>query len=344
MNNNQASKKLDVILIVRGILAVSVVFWHVIGYKGEIIHFFNIPGRTAVWIFFGISGYVMANGFLKKKYLFTLQDLKKFYINRFFRIYPLFLLVSMISFLTVYLTTDKVLINHTNILQQLFMLQFNHAYLLCGVFWALGIEVQFYIIAPLISYFLMNITKHKNIIWIVAYLIMLAWSPASHFFFGWSFDGRNLTNNLSHFFIGMLFCAYVTDRKIIQIDSRLLITVILILLLSTNWLYQVGSRCYWTAGQFLIDLIIALLILLHSGLESKKIKDKIGLLSFATMIGTISYGIYAWHGILIVNSKLLTENVFIAIIVSVCVAYFSFLLFERPILNIRKQYIMRIKS
>jgi peptidoglycan/LPS O-acetylase OafA/YrhL len=49
-------KKVDLLLIVRGILAVSVLFWHIEGYKETIPHIFNIPGRTAVWIFFGISG------------------------------------------------------------------------------------------------------------------------------------------------------------------------------------------------------------------------------------------------------------------------------------------------
>ena len=39
------------------------------------------------------------------------------------------------------------------ILPEIFMTQFNHSYQLNSVFWTLGIEMQFYLIAPLIIYF-----------------------------------------------------------------------------------------------------------------------------------------------------------------------------------------------
>jgi peptidoglycan/LPS O-acetylase OafA/YrhL len=207
------SKKIDVLLIARGLLALSVIVWHVEGYKNEFFSFFNIPGRTAVWIFFGISGYVMAYGFLKEKYSFSMQGLKKFYINRFLRIFPLFLLISFVSLVTIYLNTGEFLLNWGNLPEQIFMIQFTHSYVLNGVFWTLGIEVQYYLIAPLLSYFLMSNFKYKLYIWIGTYLIMLAWIPASFLFFGWSLDGRNLVSNLPHFFIGMLACKYVIHNK-----------------------------------------------------------------------------------------------------------------------------------
>lgn len=38
-------------------LALSVILWHVEGYKENIWALFNLPGRTAVILFFGMSGY-----------------------------------------------------------------------------------------------------------------------------------------------------------------------------------------------------------------------------------------------------------------------------------------------
>lgn len=81
---------MDFLLITRGLLAISVVIWHFSGYQSKIYPLLNLPGRTAVWLFFGISGYVIAYGFIHKRYRLTLPDLKDFYINRLLRIYPLF--------------------------------------------------------------------------------------------------------------------------------------------------------------------------------------------------------------------------------------------------------------
>ena len=91
---------MNLILILRGLAALSVILWHTVGYQNELPSLLNTPGRTAVWLFFGLSGYVIAYGFVHKRYKLTTADLKDFYINRFLRIYPLFLAVSIISYLT----------------------------------------------------------------------------------------------------------------------------------------------------------------------------------------------------------------------------------------------------
>jgi peptidoglycan/LPS O-acetylase OafA/YrhL len=86
---------MDLLLIVRGLAATAVVFWHGFGayHVNEISPLINIPGRTAVWIFFGISGYVISYGFIYKKYSFSFISLKNFYTNRLLRIYPLFICI-----------------------------------------------------------------------------------------------------------------------------------------------------------------------------------------------------------------------------------------------------------
>lgn len=86
---------MDLLLIVRGLTAIAVVFWHGFGayHVNEISSLINIPRRTAVWIFFGISGYVISYGFIHKKYSFSFNSLKNFYTNRLLRIYPLFICI-----------------------------------------------------------------------------------------------------------------------------------------------------------------------------------------------------------------------------------------------------------
>ena len=90
-------KKIDLLLITRGILALLVVLWHVEGYKGNLWPLINIPGRTAVIIFFGMSGYVISHGFIFEKYSFNKIDLKTFYQRRLIRVMPLFILISLVT-------------------------------------------------------------------------------------------------------------------------------------------------------------------------------------------------------------------------------------------------------
>lgn len=141
---------MDLLLIIRGLAAISVVVWHTVGYDAG-LPLVNIPGRVAIWIFFGISGYVIAYGFLHKRYLLDGPGLKHFYLNRFLRIYPLFLLLSVLGWLTMWLGSGTNPLEWGDLPGQFFGLQFNHAYKLNGLFWTLGLEIQFYAIAPALA-------------------------------------------------------------------------------------------------------------------------------------------------------------------------------------------------
>jgi peptidoglycan/LPS O-acetylase OafA/YrhL len=140
---------MDLLLVIRGLAAIAVLIWHAGGHQGD-FPFINVPGRTAVWVFFGISGYVIAYGFLHGRYLLDRPGLKHFYLNRFLRIYPLFLALSLLGWLTMWIGSGSSPIEWRDLPDQFFGLQFNHTYVLNGVFWTLGLEIQFYAIAPVL--------------------------------------------------------------------------------------------------------------------------------------------------------------------------------------------------
>jgi len=98
---------LDLLLIVRGLAALSVVVWHTQGYKAIYPPALNTSGRVAVWLFFGISGYVIAYGFVHGRYRLTPSELTSFYRNRFLRLYPLFIVLSALAWATEWLTTGS---------------------------------------------------------------------------------------------------------------------------------------------------------------------------------------------------------------------------------------------
>ena len=325
--------------MIRGLAATAVVYWHAGGYENEYISALNVPGRTAVWLFFGISGYVIAYGFVSRKYLLNIRDLRYFYLNRFLRIYPLFLSLTLISWLTVSVVKGYNPISVKDILPQFLAVQFDQAYLLNGVFWTLGIEIHFYLMAPLLVLPLL-LDKKVAVIYsaLAIYLTNLyAYSYAVDNL-GWSYDGRNIISNLPHFIVGMTACRLVNDLDR-EITKTLLYSVVasaLALLLVTNWLYHELSGIYWSLwGIVLVDVLIALLVVIHHFLGEHDVSGNlwVRLLSY---LGVLSYGIYALHGYLINYFLLLQYHATLLLILSTLLALIFYRLIERPALSFKK--------
>lgn len=333
---------MDFLLIIRGLLAISVVIWHSVGFHSELYPLLNLPGRTAVWLFFGISGYVIAYGFIRRRYSLTFLDLKDFYINRLLRIYPLFIAISFVSWLT-----ELILLHHSplalkDVFEQLMFLQFNHSYNLNRVFWTLGIEVQFYLLAPIIILlFAIRTFKNKIIIPSCIYLLSMNWVYFAVHKMGWSFDGRNIISNLPHFIAGMLACVLAHEIKPTKSGLLKSISFSVLLLGYTNWLYHHNSGKYWSIrGIFLIDLIIISLVVAHANFEFTRPKQN-RLIVGLYLLGTLSYGVYAWHTYLMKYFPVLSSNLFLLIVLSFSTAYISYRLIEQPILKFKRKKELR---
>lgn len=329
---------MDLLLITRGFLAISVVIWHFSGYQSHVYPLLNLPGRTAVWLFFGISGYVIAYGFIHKRYYFKLSDLKDFYINRLLRIYPLFFAISSITLITEWVVSERMPIGFREIAPQLLLMQFNHSYILNGVFWTLGIELQFYIIAPLLTYvFLMNADNSKLFLPFLLYLISLLVFYCLAHFMDWSFDGRNIISNLPHFLVGMFACQFVSKVSINMRQMIYSIIFALILLAYTNWIYQHNPGKYWSIkGIILVDAIVFLLVLAHSNIQNITCKFN-HTKNLLFMFGVLSYGIYAWHGYILKYISFLSTNLLVLMLATTLFSYLSYRIIELPALRLKQE-------
>lgn len=327
---------MDLLLIIRGLAALAVVIWHSDGYRAEFPPLVNVPGRTAVWIFFGISGYVIAYGFVHERYKYTLSDLRDFYLNRFLRIYPLFIALSILAWATMFVTTKVSPITAWDLPAQLLAFQFNQNYILNGVFWTLGIELQFYLLAPILAWPLARQGQNYFFACIALYSLMVYWNQFASSQLDWSFDGRNIISNLPHFFIGMIACRLVYSVKPNQILAILSLAVACGVLGYTNWLYHKGS--YWSVrGILLVDLTIFLFIIAHACCQRKEASKNIIYIGF-TFLGTLSYGIYAWHTYLLTNITWLSTHVFALIGATIIAAYTSYQIIERPALKLKRHH------
>lgn len=334
---NMQKAKTDTLLILRGLLAVAVVIWHIRSDGANRLSILDVPGRTAVWFFFGISGYVISYGFFSGRYNYTMEGIKRFYINRFLRIYPLFLLLSLVTLLTAYLLTGRSLIGFADIPSQLLLLQFDHAYVLNSVFWTLGIEVQFYLLAPLLVLIFRMDGRFRYLLYVLIYGFFVAWVPFAYLNWGWSVDGRNLVSNLSHFFAGMIACQIVYDKKKPAINSYLLAGLIPGMILLTNYLYLYTVKYYWTLGSVLIDGCVLLAVLLHANMEKRNTETQGSLLKAFTMLGVLSYGVYAWHPYLYTYLPFIKDHWLYAVGLSLAAAYISYRLVEKPILALKRK-------
>jgi len=326
---------MDILLVIRGLAALSVVFWHTAGFQGDIPSVINMPGRTAVWLFFGISGYVISYGFIHRRYSLTATGFKHFYINRFLRIYPLFIFLSFLSWLTIFLQTGNSPIDVKDIPEQLLAFQFEQDYVLNGVFWTLGIELHFYLLAPLLVLPLLADRLKVAILYgVILYSIVILWNVFAVIKLGWSIDSRNVIANLQHFIIGMLGCRIVADKPDI-LPRKLLLLIAIVLLGITNWSYHNWSTGYWTLGVIAVDIVILFLIFLHA--SSEKVYSGKGYIYIAfSFIGTLAYGIYAIHGYLMKNFPTVFDAPIILASSSLCFAYITYQLIERPALKLKR--------
>lgn len=335
---NNVTGNSDLLLISRGIAAVSVVFWHAVGYLGQYPFWLNIPGRTAVWLFFGISGYVIAYGFIHRRYSLSALDVKDFYVNRFLRIYPIFLFLSIVAWAIEFVATGENPIPVSDIPAQIFAFQFNHDYRLNGVFWTLGIEIHFYLLAPLLLMPFLQKERHWYF-WfpIIIYVTVLIWIVFSYLELGWSLDGRNIVACLPHFLTGIFGCKMVVSLSKSTRQFWLSLLGAIALLIITNYIYHYAPKYYWTPiGIILIDGAILLLIVAHaswSGSSSISI-------SAMTTIGLLSYGIYAWHGFWMkAIPGIFMDNIVLLLPVSIACAYVSYRIIETPALRLRRSHV-----
>jgi peptidoglycan/LPS O-acetylase OafA/YrhL len=153
----------------------------------------------------------------------------------------------------------------------------------------------------------------------------------------WSFDSRNIIGNLPHFISGMLACYFVSENSPSKKTMIYSVIFALILLGYTNWTYHNNPGRYWSIiGILLVDMIIFLLVCLHAYTESINFRLR-SIKYFFSMIGILSYGIYAWHSYLMKYFPLIFFDLLRLTIATLIFAYFSYKLIELPALKLKRK-------
>jgi peptidoglycan/LPS O-acetylase OafA/YrhL len=324
-------------------------------------------GRTGVQLFFVLSGFLLFLPYAK--WLFGLQaqpSARLFYRRRALRVVPAYWVSLLILLPTVPLTAARLLdgVAHAAFLSNALP---DSVYTINGVFWTMAIEVQFYVLLPIMAWATVRVARRtRPLLGLVALAIAtmgisaladrlstvdaVANLPQAGLLVG----QPSVWNWLAVFCCGMLVAAaYVYVRQVWRpaLAARRMLTV--------------AATAAFCAG---IGLAVAIAFV--PALHKVPMKTQLYGMAYAAVlaglvfgprvlryafelrvvrfVGLISYSFYIWHTIVlaILAPALPTApSVQLAVVrlalvglpASIAVAYVSYMLSERPFLGARKQ-------
>ncbi|SHL93326.1 acyltransferase family protein [Mucilaginibacter sp. OK098] len=298
-------------------------------------------GGQGVQIFFAISGFILAIPFISYHLGISQKSIsiKGYFLRRLTRLEPPYI-ISMLFFFMVLIVTHKNAFSELfpHLIASLFYVHniiYGKGSDINTVAWSLEVEIQFYILAPLIFLiFKSNQLLRRSVI--VLFIITFAFLNAY-------FDiyYRTLLGQFQFFLIGVLAAdIYLTqkDTNIIkQLNRPLIFVFCLSILLFINY-----RDSFFSQLLFLFDLLVLFLCSISSNLKNKFLKSDI-----ITFTGGMCYSIYLIHYPLIslIGNKIITKiyfnNIVLDFIISsliiVPVIFFTsvgfYILFERPFMD-----------
>lgn len=336
----------------RAISAISVVVFHInhslIQFNLENLRSIDLAGY-GVTIFFSISGFLITLLLLKEKHKASI-DIRKFYIRRILRIWPLYFMVLFLSIFTAYIFNIG---EFPGSLPFYVLLAANVPFILdtalpfLGHYWSLGVEEQFYLFWPWI------VKKSNNALRFVILFTIVFISFRLIFRFVEYKWGYSLLYNIIHvtrfdcMSIGAIGALLLhQNNKFFLSFSKHIITQLMswsvILLLMFNK-YHVAS----VIDQEIIAIITVFLIINLSFNERTIVSLDYPFFDF---LGKISYGIYVIHQLVIFyfakvlnlfNITLMVKYPIIYVGVlgfTILFAYISYELFEKRFLKIKEKY------
>ncbi|WP_299237710.1 acyltransferase family protein [Sulfurihydrogenibium sp.] len=348
----------------RGILVLSVIVFHAfLVFSPENLSKFN-GGFLAVESFFVLSGFLITKSLIVKNK--KLNNFSEVYLDflksRFLRLFPAFILLSIIEISFIHLFFPEKLKNLLNELLFGSLNVYNWWLIIREVpyferfqetlfnlhFWSLSIEWQYYLIWSAVFLILLRFSKTVALIFTIMfasfsvlemYVFYKMYENIDRVYFG-------TDTRFYSFMIGSLLA--LAENKIEKRNWIFLtIGIISLILLLASFLLLNNYESYMYPFGFLVVSIISALLIL-SVLKSEFF-DK--LLSFYPLsyIGVRSYSLYLWHFpifsfLSLFYGKNIQEAVILGFILSFLISNISYLLIEEPFrrLNFLSLYDLKV--
>lgn len=276
--------------VLRGFAAVGIVFFHVLYMSGlpinEMVR--SVVGRFDFFVrlFFVISAFSMTYAYRER--LNSLNDIRWFYLKRFFRIAPLFYFVIALN-TVISISNSRALPSFYDFLLSVtFLFPFTPGKIggMVGGGWSIGIEWLFYAFFPLITSFI-----HTCRLALIVSIPFVIIAILGHEHFGFYLDGKLrvygllfLLSHIQYFIVGIAAYHLFSDTAINfhskQINGFLVILIFSFIVIHFKFLPEMPEEVVLTFGSFF------LVYLSSHGLPSYL--DNIG----TRYLGQISYSVY----------------------------------------------------
>ncbi|MCF7560039.1 acyltransferase [Sabulilitoribacter multivorans] len=308
-------------------------------------------GHMGVPLFFAISGFILGLPFAKHHLVGVKKvSLRKYFWKRITRLEPPYIIALSSIFLI------KVVLNKSVFLELLPNLGASLLYLhnfiyhsaskITPIAWSLEIEIQFYVVAPIIALIYRLGLKRRRFIFLLAIFII----PFLRNFIDISFF--SFFRYVHYFLVGMLLCDLYVTKSQISINKGLALVLGLILLFS---LLLSDSYGFWAKVIYPFLIFMFYYIVLNTQFWQNVFRIK-----WISIIGGMCYSIYLLHYVLIsviikrtslfsfstdyTINILVQILILLPIILIVCSIYY--LLIEKPCMNINwpknfKKYILK---
>lgn len=330
----------------RAIAAFMVVFYH--------CFLPAFPGGMGVLAFFVLSGFLITWLLLKEEERFGTVSLKFFYVRRALRIFPAFYAYWFLL-MGAHVIAGKRIAMGQAIASLLYVGNYYQAIIgdpKTGLShtWSLGVEEQFYLLWPITFLWLKgNQRRMRFLLWSIAgvwlyreLLVLFVHAPQQYVY--QAFEAR-----ADHLMIGCLLAVALREglwtplwRSLVAVQSLVWLTLGL-LACSVVCTDRYGST-YRDAIGFIVDpILIAILIvqvIAHSSVGFAAVLNW----RWVRYLGTISYGIYLYHGHAILVADKVTGtlpavvSMFIGILSVIAVASASYWFLEEPLLRMRARF------
>jgi len=321
-------------------------------------------GMLGVNFFFVLSGFLITFLLLKEKEQTGKISVKKFYIRRVLRIWPLFFFCVFFGFFlfpffkqyfgessheTANLWAYLLFLNNFDIINNGFPDSSS-----LTVLWSVAIEEQFYLIWPLLMYF--TPTKYyKFVLPLIVFfsLVFRISTDLSNYTESNDFHTLSCINDMAIGGIGALLILSSDSFKntIIQMPRHfiaLLYIILIILFLYKDWLFDFTV---FKPFERLLTASVFLLIILEQTYSAKSL-FKAGKIKIFSDLGKISYGLYCLHmiGILVTikisdflgyNQYLwvvIIGETFMSLFISILIAKISYKYLETPFLKMKGKF------
>lgn len=341
----ESKRKVEIIDYLRGFAALYVVIHHFLGFtelKGlvpEVIHFPFRFGQEVVLLFFIMSGFVIYTANQKTEEI----NFKQYFLKRVIRIYPIFFLTLILSFVVLIINKEEFQPDDfKDLIGNIFMLQDTgnkpgaivYPFLQNYPLWSLSYEWWFYMIFFPLSLYLHKTSFFKNIpgIYLILIISAVSWIIyliipnhllliLSHLIIWWAgiyiatlyFSGRGISaKNLSPVYFSL-------------IGMTLLSSIPLIKAVVNKEIFTVNDYPFIDFRHFLFSfLIIAvgnILYVIKSDFFIKIIRP-------FGRLANISYALYCVHFPIILLKLPFIENIYLLCFIKLILVFMVSYLFE----------------